>query len=126
MASDDRPTDNLTPKRRGKAPTITLEAREVEPTPVVDPSAEVSGAEPQAGTASQESAAATPPAETELQPPPASDAAGIDAVAAEAAEGRGRSTRGPGGPRPDCEHVGRACVLRHDDAGHACCGHHSA
>lgn len=86
MASDDRPTDNLTPKRRGKAPTITLEAREVEPTPVVDPSAEVSGAEPQAGTASQESAAATPPAETDLQQPPASDAAGLDAVAAEAAE----------------------------------------
>jgi len=37
MASDDRPTDELKPKRRGKAPTITLEARELETTPVVDP-----------------------------------------------------------------------------------------
>lgn len=100
MASDDRPTDNLTPKRRGKAPTITLEAREVEPTPVVDPSAEVSGAEPQAGTASQESAAATPPAETELQPPPASDAASIDAVAAEAAEARAAAPEVPAEPGP--------------------------
>jgi BMFP domain-containing protein YqiC len=31
MASDDRPSDDLKPKRRGKAPTITLEAQEVVP-----------------------------------------------------------------------------------------------
>ncbi|MBY0395774.1 MAG: hypothetical protein K2X91_04790, partial [Thermoleophilia bacterium] len=31
MASDDRPSDDLKSKRRGKAPTITLEAQEVVP-----------------------------------------------------------------------------------------------
>jgi hypothetical protein len=31
MASDDRPTDEVKPKRRGKAPTLTLEASEVVP-----------------------------------------------------------------------------------------------
>ena len=33
MASDDRPSDDLKPRRRGKAPTITLEAQEIAAVP---------------------------------------------------------------------------------------------
>lgn len=86
MASDDRPTDNLTPKRRGKAPTITLEAREVETTPAVDPVAEASGSAPQAGITLAEGATGAPPANIDADTAPASDPAGADPAPAETAE----------------------------------------
>ncbi|MGU9979819.1 COG4223 family protein [Phreatobacter sp. HK31-P] len=54
MASDDRPTDELKPRRRGKAPVITLEAREIEPTTAADPAADPAGETAHGATAGQE------------------------------------------------------------------------
>ncbi len=60
MTSDDRPTDDLKPKRRGKAPTITLEAREIEQTPASAASEEgLSGASPEAETVADPAATET-------------------------------------------------------------------
>lgn len=98
MASDDRPTDNLTPKRRGKAPTITLEAREVEPTPVVDPAAEVSGAAPQAGVALDEGSTGAPPIDADKAA--ASDPAGADPDPAEAAKAGAAAPEAAAEPDP--------------------------
>lgn len=91
MTSDDRPTDDLKPKRRGKAPTITLEAREIEQTPTSATSEEgLSGASPEAETfvdpaatetlASTDAGATADPVAPEDMPtaPPIEPAPGVD------------------------------------------------
>lgn len=100
MASDDRPTDNLTPKRRGKAPTITLEAREVEPTPVVDPAAEVSGGAPQAGVVLDEGSTGAPPTGIDAEKAAASVPAGADPDPAEATKAGAAAPEAAAEPDP--------------------------
>lgn len=106
MASDDRPTDNLTPKRRGKAPTITLEAREVEPTPVVDPAAEVSGGAPQAGVALDEGSTGAPPTDIDADKAAASAPAGADPDPAEAAKAGAAAPEAAAEPGPSASASG--------------------
>jgi hypothetical protein len=59
MASDDRPSDDLKPRRRGKAPTITLEAQEIAATPETETPAAPAG----------DTTADAPPASTPLLAP---------------------------------------------------------
>ncbi|MBL8570930.1 MAG: hypothetical protein JNK84_17810 [Phreatobacter sp.] len=79
MATDDRPTDDGTPKRRGKAPTITLEASEVaqETAAAGTPSAPdgTSRADSPATAASPEAVAEAPAAESSQENPAAAPAA---------------------------------------------------
>jgi hypothetical protein len=74
MATDDRPTDDMKPKRRGKAPIITLEASEVvqeTPTPTSDQPSPADSPEP-ADVTTAESA---PPPESAPEAAPADHAA---------------------------------------------------
>lgn len=81
MASDDRPSDDLKPRRRGKAPTITLEAQEIAPTPETEnpatPAGESAGGpSPETGpTLSPGETVAGPAPETPADASPADDAA---------------------------------------------------
>jgi hypothetical protein len=62
MATDNRPTDDAKPKRRGKAPTITLEASEVVQEPVM-PAADPPPTPDTPGPADSLATASDPPAE---------------------------------------------------------------
>jgi hypothetical protein len=73
MATDDRPTDDGKPKRRGKAPTITLEASEVAQEPTT---AETTPAPDTAGPADSLAAASDTPPEAATEAP-AADAATV-------------------------------------------------
>jgi len=80
MASDDRPSDDLKPRRRGKAPTITLEAQEIAATPDPTPPTPPVDTNPDAAPASApllapDEAEAGPASETPPGTDPASDAA---------------------------------------------------
>ncbi len=92
MASSDRPDDDLKPRRRGKAPTITLEAQEIAANPDTEtlaaPTAESpADAAPEPGP-NPETVAATPSVVDGVQPDSSADTPLDDAPAADApAEG---------------------------------------
>ncbi|MCZ8316829.1 mitofilin family membrane protein [Phreatobacter sp.] len=76
MAHDDRPGDDPKPKRRGKAPIITLEAADVTPPPAADSAAtEAPSGESQAPDAPAAEPVAAIPGENPSAEPKADDAA---------------------------------------------------
>lgn len=96
MTSDDRPTDDLKPRRRGKAPTITLEAREVEQAPAAATSEEVSSGVPPEAEATADAATPLPPS---VGAAATGTTAGQDATDGMAAAPVTEPVPGPGLPR---------------------------
>jgi hypothetical protein len=82
MATDDRPTDDAKPKRRGKAPTITLEASEVVQEPVM-PAADAPLPPDTPGPADSLATSSDPPAETAAETSPPDPAVDTPAPAAD-------------------------------------------
>ncbi len=97
MATDDRPTDDAKPKRRGKAPTITLEASEVVQEPAVQ-AADLSPTPDTPGPA--ESLAATSHATADIAADPTSTESAVD-PAATAPSPEASLPAGPVQPEPD-------------------------
>lgn len=100
MADDDRPTDDLTPKRRGKTPTITLKAQEIDETPATQGAASPApsaGPEAEASPAAEEVSPPAAPAEVAAAADPAPAEGEGPLPASEAAAGAGNAEAPPAG-----------------------------